>query len=192
MTDDSAASRIPALEPPYEPEIEAMLQKWMPPDSGLEPLVLFRTLGVHPGLAERMRPLGAGILAHGLVEPRLREVMIHRTCALCGAEYEWGVHALAFGKPLGFSDEQLASTVHGSAEDPHWSPAERAVYRLADELHGDGDVSDALFAELQRHFDDQQILELVVTSGWYHTISFVLRAARVPLESWAARFPVGS
>jgi 4-carboxymuconolactone decarboxylase len=30
---------------------------------------------------------------------------------------------------------------------------------------------------------------LVVTSGWYHTISFVINAARVQLEPWAARFP---
>jgi alkylhydroperoxidase family enzyme len=166
-----------------------MLEKWMPPGSGMEPLRLFRTLAVHPELAARMRPLGAGILGHGLLEPRLREVMIHRTCALCGAEYEWGVHALAFGGPLGFTEAQLASTVHGSAEDPVWSDAERAVYRLADQLHASGDVSEELFAELERHFDAQQILELAVTSGWYHTISFVIGAARVELEPWAARFP---
>jgi len=115
--------------------------------------------------------------------------MIHRTCALCGAEYEWGVHALAFGRPLGFSDEQLASTAHGSAEDPVWSEAERAVFRLADELHATSTVSDELFGELQRTFDDQQILELVITGGWYHTISYVIAAARLPLEPWAARFP---
>jgi alkylhydroperoxidase family enzyme len=136
-----------------------------------------------------MRPLGAGILGHGLVEPRLREVMIHRTCALCGAEYEWGVHAVAFGRPLGFTDAQLAATVDSDAADAAWSEAERAVYRLADELHETSDISPELFAELERHFDAPQIVELVVTSGWYHTISFVIRAARVELEPWAERFP---
>ena len=34
-----------------------------------------------------------------------------------------------------------------------------------------------------------QLLELLITVGWYHTISFVANAARVPLEPWAARFP---
>jgi 4-carboxymuconolactone decarboxylase len=189
MTDDVASARIAPLEPPYAPDVKAMLEKWMPPNSEMEPLRLFRTLGVHAELAARMRPLGAGILGHGLIEPRLREVMIHRTCALCGAEYEWGVHAVAFGRPLGFTDEQLAATVDGGAPDRLWSDAERAVYRLADELHGTGDISDALFAELEQHFEAQQILELVVTSGWYHTISFVVNAARVQLEPWAARFP---
>jgi 4-carboxymuconolactone decarboxylase len=189
MTDDVASARIAPLEPPYAPHVKVMLEKWMPPNSEMEPLRLFRTLGVHAELAARMRPLGAGILGHGLIEPRLREVMIHRTCALCGAEYEWGVHAVAFGRPLGFTDEQLAATVDGGAPDRLWSDAEHTVYRLADELHGTGDISDALFAELERHFEAQQILELVVTSGWYHTISFVVNAARVQLEPWAARFP---
>jgi alkylhydroperoxidase family enzyme len=186
---DAEAPRIAPLEPPYAPDTEAMLRKWMPPDSGLEPLALFRTLQVHGELASRMRPLGAGILGHGLVEPRLREIMIHRTCARCGAEYEWGVHAIAFGQPLGLSDAQLAATVHGGPDDPIWSEPERAVLRLADELHDTARVSDATFAELERHFGPEQIIELVVTAGWYHTISFVIDAARVEREPWAMRFP---
>jgi 4-carboxymuconolactone decarboxylase len=79
--------RIAPIDPPYDPATEEMLLKWMPPDSEVEPLKLFRTLLVHDSLMSRMRPLGAGILAHGLLEPRLRELMILRTCARCGAEY---------------------------------------------------------------------------------------------------------
>lgn len=181
--------RIEPLEPPFDPELEDTLRKWMPPNSDVEPLALFRTLVIHPDLASRARPLAAGILGHGLVEPRLREVMIHRTCALTGAEYEWGVHVMGFGKPLGLSDEQLASTARGDAGDPVWSDAERAVFRLADELHHTSSVSDDLFAELEHHFDPARIVELCLTSGWYHAISYVINAARIPLESWAARFP---
>jgi alkylhydroperoxidase family enzyme len=181
--------RIAPLEPPYDPELKALLDKWMPPDSGVEPLALFRTLAIHPELASRARPLGAGILGKAMVEPRLREVMIHRTCALTGAEYEWGVHVMGFGKPLGFTDEQLASTVDGDARDPVWSDAERAVFRLADELHHTSTISDDLFEELKRHFDAPQIIELCLTSGWYHAIAYVINAGRIPLEPWAARFP---
>src|SRR5919197_1643847 len=118
MSETTTSPRIAPLEPPYEPEIEAALKKWMPPGAETEPLKLFRTLVVHDELASRMRPLGAGILGHGRVDPREREIVIHRTCARAGAEYEWGVHVLAFGKPLGLSDEQIAATARGSAEDP--------------------------------------------------------------------------
>ena len=190
MTDQMEGPRIAPLEPPYEPGVEEMLQKWMPPGAGIEPLALFRTLGVHADLAGRMRPLGAGILGHGVLAPRLREVMIHRTCARCGAEYEWGVHAVVYGAAVGFSDDQLAATVQGGADDPIWSDAERVVVRLADELHDAARVQDDTFAELRRHFTPQQIIELVVTAGWYHTISYVINSARIRLEPWAARFPV--
>ena len=95
--------RIAPVEPPYEPATAEMLAKWMPRDSDLEPLRLFRTLAVHETLFARMRPLGAGILGHGLLEPRVRELMILRTCARCGAEYEWGVHATVFADAVGLT-----------------------------------------------------------------------------------------
>src|SRR3712207_5388946 len=109
--------RIAPLEPPYTDEVATLLEKWMPPGAGVEPLALFRTLAVHEGLASGMRPGGGGLLGVAGVEPRQRELVIHRTCARNGAEYEWGVHAVSFGAPLGLTDEQLAATVHGDAED---------------------------------------------------------------------------
>ncbi len=181
--------RIAPLEPPYDADTEAALAKWMPPGSAVEPLRLFRTLSVHRELADRMRPLGAGILGRSAIVPALlREVMIHRTCALVGAEYEWGVHVAAFGKPLGFSNDQLASTVHGSWRDPCWDPAQASVFRLADELHETGKVSDEGWTELREHLNEPQVIELLVTAGWYHVIGFVCNGARVAREDWAPGF----
>jgi len=186
-TEASIPPRLAPIEPPYEPETEASLLKWMPPGSAVEPLRLFRTLMLHEELASRMRPLGAGILGpKATVPPRLREVMIDRTCAVTGAEYEWGVHAAAFGAAVGLTDEQLRSTVHGSWRDACWSPEEAAVFRLADELHHTSAVSDELWAELAARFDERQILELLVTAGWYHVIAYVCNGARIAPEEWAA------
>src|SRR4051794_16020540 len=121
--------RIAPIEPPYDDETERSLRKWMPPGADVEPLALFRTLMVHPKLASRMRPLGAGILGHGKVDPREREIIIHRSCARAGAEYEWGVHAVAFGRPLGLTDEQIAATAHGDADDSAWSQRDALLVR---------------------------------------------------------------
>ena len=181
--------RISPLEPPYEPETGEMLRRWMPPGADMEPLALFRTLAIHDELMSRMRPLGSGILNHGRVPPRDREIVLHRTCARAGAEYEWGVHAAFFGQAVGLSEAELAATVTAPADDAIWSERERAVIRLADELHDNAHVSDATFGELELHFTPPQILELVVTAGWYHTISFVIGAARIAPEPWAAQFP---
>jgi alkylhydroperoxidase family enzyme len=189
MSEQATHPRIAPLQPPYEGEIAALLKKWMPPGAASEPLRLFRTLAVHDELASRMRPLGAGILGHGRVEPREREIIIHRTCARAGAEYEWGVHVLAFGKPLGLSDQQIAATANGSSEDPAWSEHDAQLIRLADELHERCSVSDALWASLTERFSNDQLLELVITAGWYRLLSYVINAAGVEHEPWAARFP---
>jgi 4-carboxymuconolactone decarboxylase len=189
MPETESPPRIAPLEPPYSPEIDASLRKWMPPGSDAEPLKLFRTLNVHEQLASRMRPLGAGILGHGLLAPRDRELVILRTCARAGAEYEWGVHVLAFGKPLGLSDEQIAATVGGDSSDPVWCESDAGLIELADELYDTANVSDRLWAKLATRFGEEQLIELLVIAGWYRLLAYVINAAGVQRESWAARFP---
>ena len=188
MTAAAPTPRIAPLEPPYEPDVEQMLQKWMPPGTGLEPLALFRTLTVHDELSARMRPLGAGILGHGRIKSRERELIILRACARAGAEYEWGVHATAFGTGVGLTAEEIAATA-AEGLDPVWSAADAQLIRLVDELHDTNTVSDELWAELAQRFSDDQMLELVIAAGWYRLLSYVINAARIQLEPWAARFP---
>jgi alkylhydroperoxidase family enzyme len=184
------ASRITPLTPPYDAETEKSLLKWMPPESPLEPLLLFRSIMVHEQLARRMRGLGAGILGpSATVPPQLREVVIHRTCALTGAEYEWGVHAVAFGTPLGLTDEQLSSTVRGSAGDACWDRHQSLVFELADQVHHTSGVDRALWDGLATEFEPEQILELIVTAGWYHVIAYICNGLELAPEDWAARFP---
>ena len=193
-THAGAEPRIAPLQPPYDADTGEMLRRWMPPGAAIEPLALFRTLAVHPELMSRMRPLGSGILNHGTVPPRDREIVLHRTCARAGAEYEWGVHAVAFAEAVGLSADQIASTAAGAeaANDPCWSDQDALLVRLADELHDTAAVSDELWAQLSTRYTDQQLLELIVTAGWYRTIAYVTNAAGVALEAWAARFPAGA
>jgi alkylhydroperoxidase family enzyme len=180
------------LAPPYEPETADRLARWMPRDSAIEPLALFRTLARHEELFDRMRPLGAGILAHGRIDPRDREIVIHRTCARTGAAYEWGVHAVVYGRPVGLTEEQLTATQHGDADDPAWSAGDRALIELADQLHDTSTIDDALWTELRERFTDDQLLELILIAGWYHLISYVVNAAEVDPEPWAAAAPTSA
>jgi alkylhydroperoxidase family enzyme len=120
---------------------------------------------------------------------RDREVVIDRVCARCGCEYEWGVHATAYGARVGLNDAQLAATVRGGDDDPAWSARDRLLIRLVDELHDTATVSDALWSELRPVFSVAETLELLLLAGWYHAISYLANGARVELEDWAARFP---
>jgi 4-carboxymuconolactone decarboxylase len=178
--------RLPPLEPPYDSEVARTLERMMPP--GVEPLRLFRTIAHNRHLLDKLRSSGAYLLNFGTLEPREREIVIHRTCARCGSEYEWGVHVAAFGRPLGLSEDHLAATLRGSADDPIWSEREALLVRLADELHDTASVSDELWAELYARWTPEQLVELVVLAGNYHAISFLTNAFRVELEAGAARF----
>lgn len=115
--------------------------------------------------------------------------MILRTCALSDAEYEWGVHATAFGHAVGLTDDQVVSTARGENQDACWDRRQRAVFRMADELHDTRTVSDDLFAELASFFHTQEILELTVVAGWYRLIAYLIGVAGTQFEPWAARFP---
>ena len=182
--------RLRPVEPPYDASTAELLRKWMPPGVDVDPLRLFRTFAIHPELASRMRPLGAALLGHPTIEPREREIVIHRTTALCGAEYEWGVHAVVYGTPLGLSEEQLEATVRGDAGSPAWTSArDRLLIRLCDELHSSATVTDDLWAELEAEWSQSQLMELLVLAGWYRTIAYVINGGRVQPEEWAARFP---
>jgi alkylhydroperoxidase family enzyme len=183
MTTTATDPRIPPLSPPYEPDVEAYINKLMPPDSGIEPLRIFRTLAVNFDLATRMRPLSAGLLAHGSIAPREREIVILRTTMLNGAEYEWGVHAEIFNE---LTTQEVAATA-GRAGD--WTGSDALLIRMCDELHVTATVSDELWAELAGHWTPAQLLELLILAGWYRTISYVINALQIEPESWAPRLP---
>jgi len=185
----STSPRIAPLEPPYTPEIAAELARWMPPDSPLPPLALFRTLATDHPLAHAMWSLGSFLLSRQLALPlREREIVIDRVCARCGCEYEWGVHMAAFAGAAGFDEDEIGATLVAGADTGVWSAREALLVRLVDELHATARVSDPLWAQLAEYYDQRQLLELLVLGGWYHLISFVANGARVELEPWARRF----
>ena len=108
--------------------------------------------------------------------------------ARCGAEYEWGVHVAAFGEAAGFSPEQNAAIAEPGADHTVLTERDRLLVRMADELHDTATISDALWPQLAAVWTPPQLVELLMLAGWYHAISYVCNAARVPLEDWAARW----
>ena len=160
-------------------------------DSALEamgpPINLFKLFRRNLPMAEAMTGWGSYELSKRLsLSMRQRELVIDRVTARCGAEYEWGVHVAYFAERVGLDDAQVRSLTSGSPDDGCWSSDERALLRAVDELHDTNDISDDTWAALA--LTDEQRLDLLLLAGWYHAISYVARAARVPLEDGAPRF----
>jgi alkylhydroperoxidase family enzyme len=181
-------ARITPLEPPYPAGVDEDLQSMMPP--GVPPIALFRTLVRNRPMTQAMRTWGAYELGRQLtMSLRQREIVIDRTCARCGCEYDWGVHVAFFAARAGLDAAQIASLTHGLPTDPCWIDAgERLLIEAVDQLHDSSDLTDELWAALAGVFDDRQLLDLLLLAGWYHAISFVARGARVAIEPTGPRF----
>jgi 4-carboxymuconolactone decarboxylase len=178
--------RLAPLDPPYDPEVADALARLMG-DVDAEPLKLFRTIAHHRAILERFRQIGSTLLAYTTLDPVERETVIHRVTARAGAEYEWGVHAVAFARPLGLGDEWLWATVHGGPDDFD-GDRQRVLVWLADELHETATVSPALYAELEQRWPPAQIVELLALAGFYRLVSYLVNSLAIEREPWAARW----
>jgi alkylhydroperoxidase family enzyme len=177
-------SRIAPLEPPYPADVQGHFDRIM---RGAPPHKQFRVMAGHPRAWDKFR--GGSLLDRGPLSLRAREIVIDRTCALNACEYEWGVHVTAFGAAAGLSEQQVRATVHGKADADCWSPAEQAMLAAVDALHAGATLDDAEFAALSAHYDEDQILEIILLCGFYRTVSYLANALALPLEATAARFP---
>ncbi|MCB9560079.1 MAG: carboxymuconolactone decarboxylase family protein [Kofleriaceae bacterium] len=155
----------------------------MPP--GVPPLALFRMVAHNPRVLRRMRR--GGLLDPGAITARDRELVILRTCARCGAEYEWGVHVTFFAAAVGLTPAEVAATVHDDAAV--WSPRDAALLALCDQLHARATVTDALWAAVRADFDDAQLIEIAALVGLYHMVSYLTNLGALDPEPGAARFP---
>lgn len=181
----TATARIAPASPPFPPDVQAALDRTMPP--GMPPLVLFTTLARDPRLFGKF--FAGGLLDRGHLTLRQRELVIHRTTALNRSEYEWGVHVALFAARVQLTGEQLHATVHGGPDDACWSDEDRLLLRLCDALHATSTLDETLWSALRQRFSDEAVLELLLLAGFYRTVSYLTNALQLPLEPNAARFP---
>jgi alkylhydroperoxidase family enzyme len=177
-------ARIALVTPPYDADTAAALEALGPP------IGIFRVFARRPDRAHGMAGWGRYYLSRRCaLSLRDRELLILRTTARCGAEYEWGVHVQVFAAKAGLSAGQVRSVTAGHPDDPCWTePADRAVLRAADALDRDSDLSDADWASLVTHVGEEGAVDALLICGWYRAISYVARATRLAPEPGAPRF----
>jgi alkylhydroperoxidase family enzyme len=177
-------SRIAPLAPPYPAEIQGQFDRIM---RGAPPLTLFRVIASNARAWEKFR--AGSLLEAGPLSLREREIVIDRTGARTGCEYEWGVHVAMFAAAAQLSEEQVRATVLEDAGAPCWSAAEQTLIAAVDALHDRATLSDGEFGALSAHYDDAKIFEIILLCGFYRTVSYLANGLDLPLEETAARFP---
>ena len=178
-------TRIPPLSTPYPADVQAAFDRIMP--SGVDPLVLFRTLSSVPRIWEKFR--AGSLLDKGPLSLRQREIVIDRVCARCGCAYEWGVHVAFFATRVELNEAQIEALAVDNADAAVWSEEERLLIRAVDALHDTIDIPDALWSALAATFSREQILEVIALCGFYRTVAYYCRALRLPTEAYGAELP---
>lgn len=177
--------RVAPLEPPFSERAEESFAVVMPP--GTPPLNIFRTIGRNERVLSRM--VRGGLLDRGSVSVAQRELVILRACALCGAEYEWGVHVTAFQHQAGFSSHQIAATCDAAINPDLWSEEQQLLLNMVDELHASATIAEQTWQQLRTYFSEEQLIELLMLAGLYHAVSFMVNGLQLENETFAARFP---
>src|SRR5688572_24569018 len=142
-------------------------------------LAIFTTLARHPKLLKRWLVFGNHVLFKSTLPARERELVILRTGWLCRSEYEFGQHT-RIGKACGLTDEEIRRIIAGP-EASGWSELDRLLLKATDELHEAHMISDATWEALSRHYDVQQLMDLVFAVGQYTLVSMALNTLGVQL-----------
>lgn len=174
--------RIDFVTDPDE-ETQEVLAKAVSRDG--TPLNIFRMLSHHPKLFKRFNLLGGYILNKGLIPEREREIVILRIGWRAQSVYEFGQHT-EIGLRCGLTEAEIAGL---AGADHDWSEDDRLLIALADELADDDCVSEATFAGLRQKWTEAELIELVVTAGFYRLVSGFLNTFGVPLDEGVPGWP---
>ena len=157
---------------------EPVLQKRLEELWG-KPVNLYRALGNHPALTAAWTEF-ANAIRHESKTPRaLREIMILRTAQVARSEYEWA-HHLRMARKAEVSEAKIAA-LEGWRTSEEFDARERAALALTEAVMA-CNVSDAVHAEVKKHFSDAEFVELSLTAGFYAMVSRMLDAMRVEMD----------
>jgi len=144
-------------------------------------LNVFRMMAHAQTLFPHWMRLGGAILGRAKLSPRLRELVILRVARLSRCEYEWTQH-VPIAKACGIDDPQIEALAAGTSDAPGFDDADRLVLRVTDEAIRDVRLPDATFAEAAKRFSHQEIVELLMTVGFYRGLAMVLESTGVDVD----------
>ena len=132
-------------------------------------------------------PQAAGSMAHLGGYARYETPLDHRIKALAvltaareaHGHYVWTVNQPA-ARAAGLSEE-IISAIREYRAPAGFDPADAAVVQFVLELLRQHRVSDKTFAAMQQVLGDSGVVDLLVVTGYYHTLAHCLQALEVDL-----------
>ena len=166
------------------PEVREIFQKIE--DNGAKILNLYKVVANSPGLLLNFIRLGSSVIGRMGLSSRLREIVILQVARLTGSGYEWAQHT-PVALEVGISQKQLDS-ISDWKSSSEFNNEERAVLQYTDEVARNVTVTDQTFNRLKNFFNEQTIVELTITIGYYGMLARLL----VPLQVEVDKSSTGS
>ncbi|HEY0567479.1 MAG TPA: carboxymuconolactone decarboxylase family protein [Xanthobacteraceae bacterium] len=173
--------RISLIDEKERPELAGLIEKIRSGRRG-NLLKLYRVLLHSPSLAESWFGHNNAVRWRTRIGGRLREMVIIRIAILNQAQYIITQHVPKLAAAEGLSEAECDALVDWQNSDL-FGEAERAVLAYADAMTRDVRVSDEVYAQVRRHFDERQTVELTVLIGTYNMQSRVIQALQLEPES---------
>lgn len=179
-------ARIPYLEVEDLDEADRDLLK--------RPITLYKALVNSPGMARAWNGLGRHIRYGSRLDPRLRELAIIQVGCLTRSDYEYSHHVKLGISEFGMTPEDVGAIARETERgDGGFPELETAVLRAAREMVTDLAVTDGTFAILHRELGTEQLVDLIVTIGFYCGVVRVLASLQIDVEDdyapYLERFP---
>jgi 4-carboxymuconolactone decarboxylase len=145
----------------------------------------FGVLLHHPVLGERVADVGELLRFKGVLPGAVRELAIVATAREHQAAVEWVAH-VPIGLKEGMSVE-AAEAVRLGRPTAGLSETERLVIDTVRELFASHTLSDATYAQVEKAFGLQGLIELTVLVGYYSLLGYVLNTLQVPAAGGVER-----
>lgn len=153
--------------------------------NGFRVINLFRVMAHSPKVGRYFLRLGNSILFKGAVPTNLRELAILRVGQINQAHYEYSQH-VPIALRNGVRQEQIDALSEWETSG-HFNEQERAVLRYTDEVTKNIRVKDDTFAVVGKFLNEEGLVELTTTIGYYGMVCRILEALQVELEEGVPR-----
>jgi len=145
-------------------------------------LNIFRMLAHAETDALPVMRLGNAILHRQTLSDRCRELLILQVAQRQGGTYEWRQH-VPIAEGLGVSAAQIAAIEAGQYASSTFDEAERALLAFGERVIDDVRVDDATFGRTREHFADREIVEIILTIGFYMMMARLTEVTQTELDA---------
>ena len=132
--------------------------------------------------------LGNSLLTRAKLDARLRELAILRTAKVSKSVYEWTQH-VPIAKAAGVTNEQVEA-IENWERAQCFGEVDRLVLKFTDEVARDVKGARATIEALQKHMGTTEIVELVMSIGFWGMVARLLETTEVDLEDFAGKVDV--